>query len=110
MKLTKEQHEELVTDVDKFNEFVYDLTEHIMQRVLLEIPALVSYHVREVSKTRTLREKFYKDNPELKGKESLIIQAVNGISSNHPEMSREEVYREAGKEAKKLLKMETANV
>ena len=107
MNLTKEQHENLITDVDKFNKFLDDFTEHIMQRVMLEIPALVSYHVREVSRIKTLREKFYQANPELKGKESLIIQAVNGISSKHPEMSREEVYREAGKEAKRLLKMET---
>ena len=109
MKLTSDMHEDIITDVDKFNEFLYDLTNDILERVLLEIPALVSYHVQEVSKIRALRDKFYKDYPELKGKEGLIIQSVNKISSDNPAMPREEVYKKAGDLAKRILETENNN-
>lgn len=109
MNLTKEQHEDLVIDVNKFNEFLESFTEQVIQKVMLEIPTLVAYHVQEVNKIKNLRKQFYETNPELKGQEKVIIQAVNGIANKNPGMSREEVYRLAGVEAKKLLNMETTH-
>lgn len=110
MKLTKEKHEEVIFDVEIFNEFLEEFVEAILQRVLLEIPNIVIHQIREVNEITRLRRQFFKDNPELIGKEGVLIQAVNKVASDNPAWSREKVYNEAALKAKEILKWEKENV
>lgn len=107
--ITKEFHEQMITDVDKFNQFIKEYTEVILQRVILEVPNMVLYHIQETQKTEKLKEEFYNDNPGLRDQPSLVVQSVNAVTSQHPEWDRRQVYKEAGLKANKILSMEKSN-
>jgi len=107
--ITKEKHEQIITDVDSFNQFVSDLTETIMQRVIVEIPLMVVYHIKEVQKNEKLRKDFFSENPSLKNNPEIITQALNSIITQHPDWDREKVYKETAIKANQLIEMEKTN-
>jgi hypothetical protein len=107
--ITKEQHEEIITDVDSFNRFVSDLIETVMQRVIVEIPNMVMYHIKEVQNNEKLRKEFYDNNPKLKNNPEIITQALSSIVTQHPDWNREKVYKETAVKANQLIEMESTN-
>lgn len=106
---TKDQHEAIITDVDKFNQFIKDYTEIIMQRVMLDIPNMVLYHIKDIKEVEKLREKFYKDYPNLKDHKNILSKVVTRIAHDNPDWDRSKVFDTAGKECNRLLTMEKSN-
>ena len=107
--ITKEFHSEIMTDVDKFNQFLADYTEIILQRVLIELPNIVLHHIQETQKVSKLREKFYKENPELVKQTSLVQQTANSIHSKNLDWKIEKVFNETAIKAKDILNKENSN-
>lgn len=107
--ITKEEHEELITDYNKFNSFLKLLTEQLIQRVYLEVPELVLFHIRQTKELKKLRDEFYKNYSDLKDHQQLLGQTVNSLQIKNPSWTREKLYDEAGKLARKLLLEENVN-
>ena len=109
MKLTKERHEEIVLDYEKFNEFLSNFTEHLMQRVMMEIPNLVLWHIKDIKNMENIRKKFSETHGELLKHPELLTQCVNTVAAKHPEYDKEKIYEIAGRKAEEILKEEKAH-
>jgi hypothetical protein len=107
--ISKEYHEQIVTDYEKFNAFLKDYTEHIIQRVMLDIPHLVFHHIKEIQDMNKLRDKFFSDYPDLKDKAKYVNIAINKILQDHPDWDKARVFKEAGIEAKTIIMKENNN-
>jgi hypothetical protein len=105
--ITKNQHEELIVDYEKFNQFLELYTEQILQRVYLEVPSLLLAHIEEITKTKKLRDKFYEKYDDLKDHQQLLGQTVNSLQIKNPSWTKEKLFDEAGKLTRQLLSEET---
>ena len=104
--ITKEQHEEIVTDYNKFNAFMVAYTESIIQRVFLEIPDLILIHIKTIQDTKKARDKFYSNYPELKDKQEHLGKVINKLRIENASWNMDKLYNEAGKVTKQLLSEE----
>lgn len=101
--ITKEQHEELILDYEKFNSFLNTFTEQLIQRIYLEVPELVMFHIKGIKETKKLRDEFYKKYEDLKEQPQLLAKTVNALRVKNPEWAKERLYEEAGQLTRKLL-------
>ena len=100
--ITKEQYEELITDYEKFNSFLNIFAEQLIQRVYLEVPELVMFHIKNVKETKKLRDKFYEKFEDLKECPQLLAKTVNALRVKNPDWEKEKLYEEAGQLTRKL--------
>ena len=107
--ITKEFHSEIMTDVSKFNQFLSDYTEIILQRVILEIPKMVLHHMQETQKIGKLREEFYKKNPSLIKHDKIVQQTANSLHAKHLDWSIEKVFDETAIKATDIFNKEKSN-
>jgi hypothetical protein len=107
--ISKEHHEQIITDYEKFNDFLKSYTEHIIQRVMLDIPHLVLHHVKEIQEMNKLRKKFFSDYPELKDKAKYVNIAVSRILQDRPDLDKAKVFEEAGPMARDIINKEKNN-
>lgn len=101
--ITKEQHEELILDYEKFNSFLNTFTEQLIQRIYLEVPELVMFHIKGIKETKKLRDEFYKKYEDLKEHPQLLAKTVNALRVKNPEWAKEKLYEEAGQLTRKLI-------
>lgn len=107
--ITKEYHEEIITDVHKFNLFMKEYTEILIRRVYLEVPEMVIKHIQTAHRVTKLKETLYKDNPELVAHKELVMQTANTIQGEHPDWEMEELFNEAILKVKEKLMQEVDN-
>ena len=101
---TNEELWEILGTVEKFNTFLSNYTEFIARKVMLAVPALVIHHIKNEQSYNLIRDKFFKDNPELVEYKSVVAQELNKIAANHADWDIEKVFTQAGIEAKKIIK------
>lgn len=95
---------EILGSVKNFNIFVANLTENILRNVMINIPALVIHHIKNEQSYKVIKEKFFKDNPELVEHTPIIAQQINLVAAEHPDWSIEEVFVETGIRSKEILR------
>ena len=96
---------DMLGNLDKFNAFLGLFAEHITRKVLLDIPAIVLYHVQNEQSYSKIKNKFFTDNPELVNFKPIVGQFLNSIVSEHPDWTIEKVFTEAGIKAKEKIKL-----
>ena len=90
---TSDELLELFDDVDKFNFFISDLEEKIIQRVILLIPQIVVKHIQDENKYAKILNKFYSENPKLAREKVIVGRLINKIVNEDPGIEIEEVFK-----------------
>lgn len=101
---TDEELWEILGSIKKFNAFLANHDELLLQRVLLAVPALVIHHIKNEISYAKIKDKFFIANPELKAYEYLVAQKLNLVASEHSDWDINKVFNQAGIEAKKEIR------
>ena len=98
--MDKDKLAKIISDPEAFNSFLEDFK----QEILLSIPDIVIYHIQSQHKYKKIVDSFYLKYPELKKDKILIGSLANKIAAENPAMSFEDVFKQTGLQARKILR------
>ena len=101
---TDEELWEVLGTLEKFNKFTSDLTEQILQKVLLAVPALVIHHIKNEHSYNKLKDSFFLANPELINFKPVVAQQLNIVAAENPGWSIDQVFTQAGIKSKQVIR------
>jgi len=101
---TNEELCEVLGSVEKFNDYMSNYTEGILQKVMLAVPALVIHHIKNEHLYNKLRDDFFTSNPELEEYKPLLAQQLNIVAAEHPDWGIKEIFTESGIITKQLIR------
>lgn len=79
------------------------------ERILQNLPQIMSTYVTNHLTMAKMAEKFYTDNPDLEGASQTVSAIANKIAAEHPEYTAEQVFDASATEARKVLRIKATS-
>ena len=80
------------------------------ERILQNLPQIMSTYVTNHMSMAKMAEKFYTDNADLAGSSQTVATVANKIAAEHPEYTAEQVFDASAIEARKILRIKAAAI
>jgi len=91
-----------------YNRALQEGTKLATENVLRSTPQAISQYVTQHMTMREMVKEFYDTNPELASVKRTVAAVANEISAEKPELSLEDLFREAGERVYKMLGLKKA--
>lgn len=75
----------------KFNEFLWNFHDQIVESTLRSIPAMVTSLIKHSAVMQEAVSKFYSDHPEFKDSKALVAGVIEKLQHEHPGKSVEDL-------------------
>lgn len=79
------------------------------ERILQNLPQIMSTYVTNHMTMAKMAEKFYADNADLASSSQTVAAVANKIAAEHPEYTAEQVFDASAVEARKILRIKAAS-
>lgn len=81
------------------------LTDETSKQTLLAIPDAVQYQLKQQMALNELVKEFYDSNKDLVGVKHTVAMVAQNVSSEHPDWTIREVFEDAAKKTREILKL-----
>lgn len=94
------------TEANKFlRNFANKVSQLTMQQTMLSVPDIMRHQIEQQINIRNTVDGFFAENPDLKPIRATVAQVCNKVQAEHSDWTIEQVFNEAGKKTREMLKM-----